>query len=135
MDIKLKGLGYEKDKEEIEEQLKVALETYTSPSSEEGKIVTAQKGGLQAYLELCKHHDLRTDASANKLRGEIMALGKPCKDRKEVKDSKTGLVPLSESLVTQYSFTFDTENVHRSYNPLKNSETSTLFENYPKCLI
>ena len=56
-------------------------------------------------------------------------------DRKEVKGSKTGLVPLSESLVTQDSFTVDTENVHRSYNPLKNSETSTLFENYPKYLI
>ena len=53
-------------------------------------------------------------------------------DRKEVKGSKTGLVPLSESLVTQDSFTVDTENVHRSYNPLKNSETSTLFKNYPK---
>ena len=33
-------------------------------------------------------------------------------DRKEVKGSKTGLVPLSESLVTQDSFTVDTENVH-----------------------
>merc|ERR1711994_1168702 len=27
---------------------------------------------MRAYLELCKHYDLRTDATANKLRGEIM---------------------------------------------------------------
>ena len=66
--------------------MKVALEAYTLPTSEERKIVTAQKGGLQAYLELCKHHDLRTDATANKLRGEIMDLGKPSKSRKEVKE-------------------------------------------------
>merc|ERR1711978_578298 len=88
---KLKSLGYEGNREEIEEQLKVALEAYTSPSSEERKIVTAQKGGLQAYLELCKHHDLRTDATANKLRGEIIELGKPSKSRKEVKESLINL--------------------------------------------
>merc|ERR1711994_542050 len=43
-------------------------------------------GGLRGDLALCKHHDLRTDATANKLRGEIMELGKPCKNRKEVKE-------------------------------------------------
>ena len=79
VDSKLKSLGYENDKEEIEEQLKVALEAYTMPTSEERKIVMSQEGGLRAYLELCKHHDLRTDATANKLRGEIMELGKQCK--------------------------------------------------------
>ena len=55
---KLETLGYRDDQEEIEEQLKVALEAYTAPSSEERKIVTSQKGGLRAYLELCKQHDL-----------------------------------------------------------------------------
>ena len=84
---KLKDLGYEKDRKEIEQQLKVALEAYTVPASEERKIVTAQEGGMRAYLELCKHHDLRTDASANKLRAEIMDLGKASKNRKEVKEN------------------------------------------------
>ena len=87
VDRRLKVLGYLESKEEIEEQLKVALEAYTVPSSEERNIVMAQKGGMRAYLELCKHHDLRTDATANKLRGEIMDLGKPSKTRKEVKES------------------------------------------------
>ena len=38
-----------KDKE-IGRQLKVALETYTSPTSEERKIVVAQEDGLKSYL-------------------------------------------------------------------------------------
>ena len=91
VDKKLKALGYLSDKEEIEEQMKTALEAYTLPTSEERKIVTAQKGGLKAYFELCKHHDLRTDASANKLRGEFMELGKPSKTRKEVKENLINL--------------------------------------------
>merc|ERR1711994_985824 len=66
--------------------MKVALEAYTLPTGEERKIVAAQKGGLRAYLELCKHYDLRTDATANKLRAEIMELGKVSKNRKEVKE-------------------------------------------------
>ena len=86
VDKKLKELGYWEDKEEIDKQMKVALEAYTVPSSEERKIITAQKSGLRGYLDLCKHHDLRTDASANRLRGEIMELGKACKSRKEVKE-------------------------------------------------
>ena len=45
---KLKSLGYEDDKEEIEEQLKVALEAYTAPASEERKIVTSQENGMNA---------------------------------------------------------------------------------------
>ena len=91
VDRKLKSLGYLEEKDEIDEQLKVALEAYTVPSSEERKVVTSQKGGLRAYLELCKHHDLRTDATANKLRAEIMDLGKASKNRKEVKE---GLINL-----------------------------------------
>ena len=70
VDRKLRTLKYIDEKEEIEEQMKVALEAYTLPTSEERKIVKAQKAGLQAYPELCKHHDLRTDATANKLRGD-----------------------------------------------------------------
>ena len=49
------------------------------------------ESGLRAYLELCRHHDLRTDATANKLRAEIMDLGKASKSRKEVKE---GLINL-----------------------------------------
>ena len=45
---KLKECGYEENREEIEAQVKVALEAYTAPGSEERKIVTAQKGGLHA---------------------------------------------------------------------------------------
>ena len=71
---------------EIENQLKTALQAYTVPTSEERKIVTSQEGGMRAYLELCKHHDLRTDATANRLRSEIMKLGEPSKNRKEVKE-------------------------------------------------
>ena len=82
----LRRHGLEGKLEKIGSQMKVALEAYTSPGSEERKIITAQKTGLMGYLELCKHHDLRTDASANRLRSEIMELGKPCKTRKEVKE-------------------------------------------------
>ena len=83
---KLEEFGLSGRKDKIEEQLKIALEAYTLPASEERKIITAQKDGLKGYLELCKHHDLRTDASANRLRSEIMELGKPCKSRKEVRE-------------------------------------------------
>ena len=38
VDKKLKALGYLSDKEEIEEQMKTALEAYTLPSSEERNI-------------------------------------------------------------------------------------------------
>merc|ERR1712026_631735 len=89
--VKLEEQGLGKKKEKIEAQMKIALEAYTQPASEERKIITAQKGGLRGYLELCKHHDLRTAASANRLRSEIMELGKACKSRKEVKE---GLINL-----------------------------------------
>ena len=69
--------GHKEKLEEINTQLKVALEAYTSPTSEDRKIVNAQSEGLRGYFELCKHHDLRTDASANRLRAEIMEFGKP----------------------------------------------------------
>ena len=49
LETKLNGkreeFGLEKKKEKIEEQMKVALEAYTLPASEERKIITAQKGG------------------------------------------------------------------------------------------
>merc|ERR1712026_69716 len=88
--VKLEEQGLGKKKEKIDAQMKIALEAYTLPASEERKIITAQKGGLQGYLELCKHHDLRTDASANRLRSEIMELGKPCRSRKEVREEEMG---------------------------------------------
>ena len=50
MNSKLKSLGYQDDKEEIEEQLKVALETYTAPSSEERKI-PLEFGQVWMHLE------------------------------------------------------------------------------------
>ena len=82
----------QKDKEkEIGRQLRVALETYTGPTSEERKIIMAQGDGLKGYLELCKHHELRSDASRSKLRGEIMNMGPPCKTRKEVKETMINL--------------------------------------------
>jgi len=86
IEAKLKESGHEKVKNEIDAQMRIALEAYTTPASQERKIVLAQPGGLRAYLELCKHHGLRTDASANRLRGEIMELGKPCRNRKEVRE-------------------------------------------------
>ena len=81
----LEQYGQKGKGKEIGRQLKVALETYTGPTSEERKIVVAQDDGLKAYLELCKHHELRSDASRSKLRGEIMNMGTPCKTRKEVR--------------------------------------------------
>ena len=44
VDKKSKTLGYFEDKDEIDAEMKVALEAYTLPTSEERKIVTAQKG-------------------------------------------------------------------------------------------
>merc|ERR1712026_151453 len=76
---------------EISRQLRVALETYTGPTSEDRKIVVAQSEGLKGYLELCKHHELRSDASRSRLRGEIMNMGTPCKSRKEVRETMINL--------------------------------------------
>ena len=88
---KLKEHGHDKAEEEIDGQLRIALEAYTTPTSQERKIIVSQKGGLRGYLELCKHHDLRTDANANRLRSEIMELGKSCKNRRDVREAMISL--------------------------------------------
>ena len=102
----LKQYGYENNKKDIEAQLRVALEAYTTPASEERKIIMAHKSGLVGYLELCKHHDLRTDASANRLRSEIMELGKASKTRKEVKEALINL----EAKRTRLAVVMDPQN-------------------------
>ena len=57
IELKLKESSHDKVKNEIDAQMRIALEAYTTPASQERKIVLAQRGGLRAYLQLCKHHD------------------------------------------------------------------------------
>ena len=84
---KMKGLAPGKDINSLKRRLQNALVAYAEGTDEAKKIIDASpEDGIVSWQNLCRCYDIKTDASENILRVEIMGMAaKPGKSLKEVR--------------------------------------------------